>query len=173
MRTFSSENTRALREPVRVLHACVTREALNGKERKGKERNITGIIKNSKHGPIAKEDVFKIFSHWQRTLEHPQARLDNSREKWIRGALRMGYSVEECCQAITGCSLTQHNIGKNDRGERYDGFHIIFKSADQIDRFMQNALSPPQPLGKADQRLLNNTQAAQIWLNEKLWRRHE
>ena len=50
--SFSSlESSRALREPVRVFHGCATREALNGKERKGKERNITGIIKNSKHCP--------------------------------------------------------------------------------------------------------------------------
>ena len=98
-------------------------------------------------------------------MGHSQAKLDSSREKWIHGALRMGYSVEDCYQAITGCSQTQYNMGRNDRGERYDGFHIIFKSADQIDRFMQNAISPPQPRGKADQRLLNNTHAAETWLN--------
>ncbi len=76
----------------------------------------------------------------------------------------MGYSVDDCCQAITGCSMTDHNMGKNDKGERYDGFHIIFKSADQIDRFMQNAISPPKPQGKSEQRLQHNAQAAQAWL---------
>ena len=135
----SSKTTRESREPARVNHTCLTREALNGKERKGKERVKTGVIKNPIHCPIAKDDVLKIFTHWQQTMQHPQARLDSSRDKWIRSALRMGYSVEDCCQAITGCSVTPHNQGCNERGERYDGLHVIFRSADQIDRFMQNA----------------------------------
>ena len=142
-------------------------------ERKGRERKEvkTGVIKNPIHCPVAKDDVLKIFTHWQQTMQHPQARLDSSRDKWIRGALRMGYSVDDCCQAITGCSLTPHNQGRNERGERYDGLHVIFRSADQIDRFMQNALSPPRPHGKAEQRLQNNTQAAQAWLNTHTPRR--
>jgi hypothetical protein len=157
----SSENPH---ESIRVPHANFTREALNGRERKGKERNNTRLIKKPKHCPVAQEDVLKIFVYWQQTMQHPQAKLDSSREKWIREALRMGYSVDDCCQAITGCSLTDHNMGKNDKGERYDGFHIIFKSADQIDRFMQNAISPPKPQGKSEQRLQHNAQAAQAWL---------
>jgi hypothetical protein len=161
----SSKTTRESREPARVNHTCPTREALNGKERKGKERVKTGVIKNPIHCPIAKDDVLKIFTHWQQTMQHPQARLDSSRDKWIRSALRMGYSVDDCCQAITGCSVTPHNQGCNERGERYDGLHVIFRSADQIDRFMQNATSPPRPSGKAEQRLHHNTQAAQAWLN--------
>jgi hypothetical protein len=160
-----SERSRASRVEVRDSNACVTRDALNGKERKGKERSKLGISKNPNHCPVAKDDVLKIFTHWQQTMQHPQARLDSSRDQWIRGALRMGYSVDDCCQAITGCSLTPHNQGRNERGERYDGLHVIFRSADQIDRFMQNALSPPRPPGKAEQRLHGNTQAAQAWLN--------
>ena len=89
---FSLESTRASREPVRDIHASITREALNGKERKGRERKELkpGIIKNSIHGPIAKDDVLKIFSHWQQTMQHPQARLDNSRDKWIRRRIADG-----------------------------------------------------------------------------------
>jgi hypothetical protein len=161
----SAKTTGDSREPVRVNHPCFTREALYGKERKGKERIKTGVIKNPIHCPIAKDDVLKIFTHWQQTMQHPHARLDSSRDKWIRQALRMGYSVDDCCQAVTGCSLTPHNQGINERNERYDGLHVIFRSADQIDRFMKNALSPPRPSGKAEQRLQHNTQAAQAWLN--------
>jgi hypothetical protein len=161
----SAKMTGDSREPARVNHPCFTREALNGKERKGKERVKTGVIKNSIHCPIAKDDVLKIFTHWQQTMQHPHARLDSSRDKWIRQALRMGYSVDDCCQAVTGCSLTPHNQGINERNERYDGLHVIFRSADQIDRFMKNAVSPPRPSGKAEQRLQHNTQAAQAWLN--------
>ena len=56
---------------------------MEGKAMERKEI-ISGLIKNSKHCPIAREDVLKIFIHWQQTMQHSQAKLDGSREKWIR-----------------------------------------------------------------------------------------
>ncbi len=78
---LSSKNCPVEPELVRVPHANFTREALNGRERNGRERNNSGLIKNPKHCPIAREDVLKIFIHWQQTMQHPQAKLDGSREK--------------------------------------------------------------------------------------------
>ncbi len=110
--------------------------------------------------------LLKIFSHWQTTMNHPQAKLDKIRLRCIREALEMGYDVAELCQAIDGCARTPHNIGQNEKGERYDSIQVIFKSADQIDRFIHNAVNPPRP-GKAEQRLNGNASAAQTWLNEQ------
>ena len=61
---------------------------------------------------------------------------------------------------------TPHNRGHNERGERYDGLHLILRSADQIDRFIRNAQHPPKLLNKADQRLQSNVDAAQTWLQQ-------
>lgn len=156
-------------EPVfsRVPHASRTREALIGKEgkRKGKE-NTEETINNHPHCHAPPETLSKIFGHWQRVMNHPQAKLDKIRRRCIRDALAMGYEEAVLCQAIDGCALTPHNMGKNQQGQRYDGLHVIFKSADQIDRFIYNAKNPPRPSGQAEQRLHNNISAAQAWLQK-------
>ena len=100
-------------------------------------------------------------------MNHPKAVLDKQRRRFIRLALDKGYSVSDLCHAITGCSLTPHNRGHNDRGERYDGLHLILRSADQIDRFIRNSQQPPKPLNKAEQRLNGNIQAAKTWLQQE------
>ena len=89
------------------------------------------------------DPVSDIFGFWQTTMDHPQARLDKKRKSQITAALKMGYSVNDLKSAILGCSLTPHNIGINDRNQRYDGLHLILRSADQIDRFIRNSKAPP------------------------------
>jgi hypothetical protein len=128
-----------------------------------------GKWKNSKHPHIraVPDPVMSVFEHWRCVMDHPKAVLDKQRRRYIRLALDGGYSVEDLCLAITGCSLTPHNCGQNDRGERYDGLHLILRSADQIDRFIRNAQHPPRPLNVAEQRLQGNVQAAQDWLQQQ------
>ncbi len=114
------------------------------------------------------DPVTKIFSHGQAVMNHPKAVLDKQRRRFIQQAMDNGYSADDLCQAITGCSLTPHNQGQNDRGERYDGLHLILRSADQIDRFIRNAQHPPKLLNKSEQRLSSNIQAAQTWLQQEV-----
>lgn len=129
------------------------------KEMEGKWNSIP------KHHRAVPDPAKIVFEHWQRVMEHPKAVLDKQRRRFIRQALDKGYSINDLCQAITGCSLTPHNRGHNDRGERYDGLHVILRTADQIDRFIRNAANPPRP-GKAEQRLQNNLSAADAWLTQ-------
>jgi hypothetical protein len=103
-----------------------------------------------------KKTVVEIFEHWKQAMGHSKAQLDDKRRSLIRKALKMGYSQVQLCQAIDGCAITPHNIGENDRGQRYDGLHILFRSADQIDRFMRNAEKPPRVLNKAQQSEAHN-----------------
>jgi len=79
----------------------------------------------------------------------------------------MGYNVQQLCNAITGCSRTPHNMGDNERGERYDGLHVILKNADQIDRFIRNFHHPPRKESEAQQRSRRNIQVAQTWAERK------
>lgn len=76
-------------------------------------------------------------------MGHPRAQLDAKRKTTIGKALA-AYSVDDCKQAIIGCSLTPHNMGQNDRNERYDGIDLILRDAAHIDRFMANATTPPE-----------------------------
>ena len=105
-------------------------------------------------------------------MRHPRAVLDDKREKYIKTAFKWGYSEADLCQAIDGCALTPHNIGKNEQGQRYDGLNVILKDADQIDRFMHNAQDPPKPKtanggaqNKQQQLEDANQQAVDTWLS--------
>ncbi len=89
-------------------------------------------------------DVMAVFGHWCTKLGHPQAKLTDDRRKLISKALGWGYSVDQLREAIDGCAMTPHNMGINDRGQRYDGLHIILRSGDQIDRFIGNHKNPPR-----------------------------
>lgn len=113
-------------------------------------------------------EVMEVFRCWQQILCHPQAVLDGKRRKRIRQALAMGYSVSQLCDAILGCSYTPHNMGHNEQGQRYDGLHIILRDADQIDRFIRNAHSPPRLQNAADKLNNSNMAVGQQWFREKL-----
>jgi hypothetical protein len=88
--------------------------------------------------------VEEIFEAWKEKLKHPKAKLDVKRRALIEKALR-DYSDSDIIQAFDGCSKTPHNMGDNDRGEVYDGLHIILRDSEQIERFMRNSENPPKP----------------------------
>jgi hypothetical protein len=94
-------------------------------EGKGKWKN-----RQPPHLRAVSDPVVSVFEHWRQVMDHPKAVLDKQRRRVIQLALNRGYSVEDLCLAITGCSVTPHNCGHNDRGERYDGLHLILRSAD-------------------------------------------
>lgn len=143
----------------------------NGSEGKGREREReeqNNIVESSIRPRFEVNPIQSIFEHWKRVMNHPQARLDPKRKKLITKALKLGYDTEQLCQAIEGCSLTPHNMGDNDRSQRFDGLHVILRDADQIDRFVRNYHCPPHPLTEADRKTQANTQALQDWMNENL-----
>ena len=101
-------------------------------------------------------------------MEHPFAKLDSERKNLIQGALKLGYSTEDLCQAIRGCSITPHNRGENDRNERYDGLHIIFGSSQKIERFMGNYKNPPKSKTESQKRTESNIHTLQDWVKRKM-----
>lgn len=88
------------------------------------------------------DDAESIFKYWQSELNHPRAAFDDKRKALIKKHLKH-YSVDDLKKAIYGCSVTPHNMGDNDRGERYDSIELILRDAAHIDRFMKNADNPP------------------------------
>lgn len=95
-------------------------------------------------GPKKSESINAIFNHWKTIMGHPKATLDIKRKKAIEKGFGL-FAADDLMKAIDGCSKTPHNMGDNDTGQRYDGLHIIFKDADQIERFMRNSDKPPKP----------------------------
>jgi hypothetical protein len=140
-----------------------------GREGKGKEGKGSIVAPEARpHSVFETGSVFKIFEHWQMVMKHPNAKLDPKRKVCIGKALSWGYSVEQLCQAITGCSLTPHNQGKNDRGQRYDGLCLILRDSDQIDRFIDNFHCPPRVQTEANRKTEANVQSLQRWMDQKM-----
>jgi hypothetical protein len=102
-----------------------------------------------------------VFRYWQEVMNHPRSAYDSKRKAAINKYLKL-YSVDDLKKAVHGCSVTPHNMGDNDRGERYDSLiTVIFKSADQIDRFMKNSDRPPSGNIKTIEQT-NNEALAQV-----------
>ncbi len=136
-----------------------------------RERNMEGkgsIVASMTQQSLETQSVKNIFEHWKKTMGHPDAKLDQKRIEIIVEALEWGYNTDQLCEAITGCSYTPHNIGDNDRGQRYDGLHVILRDGDQIDRFIHNCHFPPKRISESDRRSQANVHALQDWMSKKI-----
>ncbi|WP_313457945.1 hypothetical protein [Achromobacter sp.] len=91
------------------------------------------------------DPVQQVFAYWQEVMQSPRSVLDDKRRKAIKTALKNGHSLEDLRRAIRGCSKTPHNMGQNDRREKYNGIDLILRSADQIDRFIANDSGQDSP----------------------------
>lgn len=160
----SEENSQAsIQETSNPIYTENTTETTSENNSKITPENQTFVARARPWGEKANL-VRQIFSFWQEIMNHPKAQLDDKRKRLISNALDWGYSYEQICEAITGCSQTAHNMGDNDRGERYDGLHVILRNADQIDRFIRNCHNPPKQLSKSMQKSKQTYHALESWM---------
>jgi hypothetical protein len=96
-----------------------------------------------------KSDVESIFNYWCEMTGHTRARLDPKREATIGAMLRVGYTVGDLCLAIDGNVASAYHHGANDTGGIYDSIGLIFRNADQVDKFMT--------LGERARRIIDRT----------------
>lgn len=112
--------------------------------------------------PRASQDVQDVFSHWQRVMNHPQARLDEKRAKAIGRRLADGYTVADLRQAVDGCRLTPHNMGQNEQRTVYDDIELICRDGPHVDRFIKAA----NATGIADPGLRRQIDVLQEWMEQ-------
>jgi hypothetical protein len=148
------------REAMELLRAGV--HSIGPAFGKAFDETVGGTSVQSVETGASDDAVDEIFSFWQRTMNVTGARLDESRARAIRAALAMGYSVSQLCRAIRGCSLTPHNMGMNDQRQCYNSVALILRDADQIDRFIGNALNPPHAPKKSDVASISEANAAEF-----------
>lgn len=108
------------------------------------------------------EHARRVFGFWCEHMKHPKAALDAKREKAIVARLRDGYSAEDLIQAVRGCKLTPHNMGKNDRQTVYDDIELICRDAAHVDRFIRaattsNGTKPPSKSETPREKLLRES----------------
>lgn len=77
-----------------------------------------------------------VFDHWRKVMGHPDAKAVAKRRKAVAARLKEGYTVEQLKAAIDGCSKTPHNMGQNDRHERYDDLELICRDGAHVERFL-------------------------------------
>lgn len=87
-----------------------------------------------------------VFDHWCRVMaKRGNVVFGADRRRAVEARLKEGFEVEDLCRAVDGCSVTPHNIGQNDRGERFDDLELICRNSAHVERFKQNAEAPPKP----------------------------
>lgn len=135
-------------------------------EWKGKEeeREEEGKGKGNEALRARREQVAAVFAHWRQIMNHPKAVLDDKRRKLIESRLKDGYSADDLCSAITGCSMSPFHMGQNEQGTRYDGLELILRDGSKIDKFLATFRSPPRPLGKQGQIEARNQAAVDEFL---------
>lgn len=84
-----------------------------------------------------------VFEHWQKIMGSPRSQFDSKRERVIKAALKAGYSVDDLCKAIDGCSKSPYHMGLNENNTKYNGIDLILRNADYIDKFLGFETSPP------------------------------
>lgn len=148
---------------------------LNGMERKVKEEKRKKPMSSCEQldrGPdepppmsgSQRDEVLAVFSHYR--AHHPKAVPDpqpKSKEwRTIEARLREGFSVGDLCQAIDGCHKTPHNLGQNDKGQKYLGLELIMRNGDQVTRFIENCtkFGKPAPAKGAFARTLERAMEA-------------
>ena len=93
---------------------------------------------------LVSKNIELVFEYWKNETGQVRAKLDDDRKKKIKCGLA-NFSVEDCFTAISGCMKTPHNRGDNDRNTSYVSVGVIFKNAEQIERFIGNNTNPPAP----------------------------
>lgn len=93
-----------------------------------------------------RSEVAQVFEHWKSVMDSPKSNLDKKRKTAIEARLKDGFSVEDLKAAINGCRKTPHNMGDNDRGQKFNDIELICRNAPNVERFMNaTGASPPKP----------------------------
>ena len=111
-----------------------------------KRRQITTLRKQLAEKVLAEENMElaePVIDYWRWKLNHARARSSVERVQVVIARLKAEppHTREELLQAIDGCALRPFvtNTGRSYTGkvsQRHDGMQLIFKSEENMDRFM-------------------------------------
>jgi len=94
-----------------------------------------------------REEIQRIFDAWRTVLDHPQSKLDEKRTKIIAQRLKE-FSADELCRVFEGAKRSPFHMGQNDRARKYDDIRILFRDAEQVEKFLELANPPSTVLNK-------------------------
>lgn len=133
----------------------------------GQTQTQTQTQKEERQLPLSAEQpadrAVVVFEFWRRVMgKNARTAFDSKRRKAVEARLADGYTVDDLRRAIEGCSQTPHNMGQNDRSERYDDLELICRDAAHVDRFRATAAArgPSAPARPDEDTLLEVVQLA-------------
>jgi len=103
------------------------------KKRNKKKKILSGKPDLSPPPP----DVHEIFEFWKETMGSQKSKIDEKRKKSILAAMKIGYSVRDICDAISGCAKDSFSMGQNDRNKKFNDINLICRDAEHIDKFIE------------------------------------
>jgi len=130
------------------------------------QESVTSETEKRQRREEKRQNTMSVFNHWKTTLNHTRSNLDTKRTREIHKAFDLGYSVDDMKMAISGCAMSDFHMGNNDRGQVYDSINLIFRSADQIDKFIQIASSGGAKAGKQAQLGRSNSRAVDDFVGD-------
>ncbi|MBI3936007.1 MAG: hypothetical protein HY323_03450 [Betaproteobacteria bacterium] len=139
-RTLRAKHARLSRD----CRATVTRQSRTsnvdrtGPDRTGPDRTGQDQTKTSLSSEAL--DVRVVFDHYRKAghpQAHPKPRPASREWRAVKARLAEGYSIQDLCDAIDGCHATPHNLGENERHQKYLGLELIMRSGSQVTRFIE------------------------------------
>lgn len=80
------------------------------------------------------DEVKDIFAYWKNIMGSVKAVLDKKRSARIEWALKT-YGIEDCKDAILGCSKSKWHMGENTEGKVFNCIELIFRDAEHFEKF--------------------------------------
>lgn len=100
-------------------------------------RKTKSQSRRAKAAGVSPEDVMKVFGEWVRWCKSsrgPKPALTEERIVII-GAAIADYGLQTCIDAVIGCSYSDWHMGQNPQGKKYNDVELIFRNAQNIERF--------------------------------------
>lgn len=108
------------------------------------QTNAKGFLEEIRAGTIERfkaEDRYRalaeiVFAYWAAKLNHPNAILDNKRERRIMARLReCDGDWGQLCYAVDGALRDDWLMGRSMNSNRkYDGIETVFRDREQVER---------------------------------------
>jgi len=86
------------------------------------------------------EEVFEVFQEWvslcRTSSTGRKPVLGEKRRRKIKQAISM-YGIQDCKDAIRGCTNSPWHMGHNPQGKKYDDIELILRDEQHIEMFLE------------------------------------
>lgn len=106
---------------------------------KGRPKSSKRLSSERKASTVAESQIQEVFDYWVSACK-PNAKrkpiLDEKRRLAIGAAIH-DYDVEQCKNAITGCTVSDFHMGRNKANRKYDDVELILRDSKHIEQFLE------------------------------------